>query len=344
MAGRRRPHLLPLGLLLIFAMALAGLLSAEAEAAPDQTPPVADAGPDQLIFVVMAIHLDGSGSTDDVAVAGHVWTFEYGGGTVTLEGEHAYFLFEVHGNYTVTLTVTDEAGNSDTDTVRLEVYTPPGRITSATLIPRDGWVELAWSPPEDEGGTNVTGTMIFRGTNPDELVPWTSDWYMRYWHWDPYVENGLTYYYAFAAINAVGMGPLSDVYNSTPMAVPATPRNLTVRHVDGAVHLSWEPPAEEIGRVPVTGYEVHRGTDPDWLYDTFDVGMNTTFVDTGVREGRTYYYVVGASSELGSGNVTEVMNVTVREPVEEGSLVTVVVVLVPLVLMMAVMAWWYRRT
>jgi fibronectin type 3 domain-containing protein len=127
------------------------------------------------------------------------------------------------------------------------------------------------------------------------------------------------------------------------MAVPARPQNLTVKRTDGEVHLAWSPPEADKGRMPVTGYQVHRGTDPDWLYDTFDVGLNTTFVDTDVRVGKTYYYAVGARSELGSGNVTEVLNVTIEEEAAEGSLTTLMVVMLPLVCMVAALAVWYRR-
>jgi hypothetical protein len=317
------------------------MLSVEAQ--PDETPPVADAGPNQLVDEVRAVHFDGSASTDDEGIVRYEWTFNYADGTVVLEGVSAYFMFEHHGEYTVTLTVWDDAGNSDEDNLSLTVLTPPGKITNITLIARSGWVEMAWSAPEDDGGTNITGTLVYRGIHADELVPWSSDWYMRFWHWDPIVENGMTYYYAFAAINAVGTGPLSDVYNSTPMAVPDRPQNLSIKSTGFEVHLSWKAPEPNKGRVPVTGYEVHRGTDPDWLYDTFDVGMNTTFIDTDVKVGKTYYYAVGARSELGSGNVTEVLNVTVEEPETEDSFVTMLVVLVPLVCMMAALGVWYKR-
>ena len=87
-------------------------------------------------------------------------------------------------------------------------------------------------------------------------------------------------------------------YCGTPMAVPDSPQNLTVQLVDDVVHLEWDPPLWSEGRVDVIGYQVHRGTDPEWLYDTFDVGLNTSFVDEDVEEGVTYYYAIGALSSL----------------------------------------------
>lgn len=293
------------------------------DAAPDQTPPEADAGPDQLIDEVVSVHLDGSASSDDVGIERYTWTLEYEGATVTLEGMHAYFDIRVHGNYTVTLTVEDGAGNVGTDELLVTVLPPPGPPTKVMVIAHSHWNEILWSDPHHNGGSEVTDFLIFKGRSPDDLFPFSGNWYMDHWHWDAVVENGLTYHYAVAAINEVGMGPLSTVVNATPMAVPDVPQNLVVEYRDGVVHLSWDAPNETFGHVAVTGYEVHRGTDPDWLYDTWSVGMNTTFADPDVEEGVTYYYAVGATSHLGSSTVTQVEGVTVEDE-EEGAYVTVI--------------------
>ena len=90
-----------------------------------------------------------------------------------------------------------------------------------------------------------------------------------------------------------------------------------VEVVDGKVHLSWDEPEWATGVVNVTGYQVHRGTDPDWLYDTIDVGLNTTYVDDTTEEGKTYYYAVGALSELGGSSVSELMEASIEAPEDE---------------------------
>ena len=90
----------------------------------------------------------------------------------------------------------------------------------------------------------------------------------------------------------------------------------------------------------VTGYEVHRGTDPDWLYDTWSVGMNTTFTDPDVEEGVTYYYAVGATSHLGSSTVTPVEDVTVEEK-EESAYVTAIAMTIVLGLFLVILGLLY---
>lgn len=283
------------------------------QAAPDVTDPVADAGPDIMIDQVIAAHFDGSGSTDDGTIDRYVWTFEYEGRTVTLEGMDAYFMFQLHGEYAVTLNVTDTFGNWDTDLVMVTVITPPGPPINLMIIGRSSWIDIKWDHPADNGGAAITDYVIYRGTTPDALMV-----YMGIWPstiddemFDPYVQKGVTYYYALAAVNFVGIGQMSEVSNASAVSVPEPPRNLTVEVVDGKVHLSWDAPAWATGIVNVTGYQVHRGTDPDWLYDTIDVGLNTSYVDDTTEKGKTYHYAVGALSELGGGAVSEVMNASI---------------------------------
>ena len=87
----------------------------------DATPPVADAGEDQEVDQGTEVTLDGSGSSDNVGITNWSWTFEEDGETVTLEGETVTHTFALAGVYAVTLSVADDAGNEDTDTLTVTV-------------------------------------------------------------------------------------------------------------------------------------------------------------------------------------------------------------------------------
>lgn len=60
-------------------------------------------------------------STDNVGVVKYTWTFEYEGKMVSLDGPAPTFVFEKTGDYEVTLTVEDAAGNTDSETYALTV-------------------------------------------------------------------------------------------------------------------------------------------------------------------------------------------------------------------------------
>ncbi len=86
-------------------------------------PPVADAGSDQSALVNEDVQFDGSGSNDpDGNIESYDWDFgdgSTGGGETT---SHAY---DSAGDYTATLTVTDNDGYTDEDTASVSVNDPP---------------------------------------------------------------------------------------------------------------------------------------------------------------------------------------------------------------------------
>ncbi len=87
----------------------------------DTTAPQADAGDDKTVEVDEEVTFEGDGSTDNVGIVNYTWTFEYEGTTKVLHGSTASFTFEEPGNYTVTLEVTDEGGNTAQDTFQVNV-------------------------------------------------------------------------------------------------------------------------------------------------------------------------------------------------------------------------------
>ncbi|MBA7691684.1 hypothetical protein ES703_100235 [subsurface metagenome] len=87
----------------------------------DFIPPNADAGSDQTIGQGVTVIFNGSNSVDNIWIASYVWRFTYDGKEWDLFGVAPQFTFNIPGTYIVTLTVTDAAGYSDTDTVTIEV-------------------------------------------------------------------------------------------------------------------------------------------------------------------------------------------------------------------------------
>jgi hypothetical protein len=112
----------------------------------DSTSPVAHAGSDISAFEGTSVIFDGSASTDNVGIVQYTWTFT-DGTSQTLSGVGPTYLFDTFGEFEVTLTVEDAAGNEDTATM---------------------WVNVSIVP--DTTPPTITHTPETEGTEDKELV------------------------------------------------------------------------------------------------------------------------------------------------------------------------------
>ena len=112
---------------------------------------------------------------------------------------------------------------------------------------------------------------------------------------DASVSNGTTYYYVVTASNAGGESANSAQVSATPVAplpaVPAVPANLQATAGNAQVALTW---AASTG---ATSYTLKRSTVSGGGYATVASSVTgTSYTDTAVSNGTTYYYVVTASN------------------------------------------------
>jgi hypothetical protein len=103
------------------------------------------------------------------------------------------------------------------------------------------------------------------------------------------VANGKVYVPTFSnQIHCYGLLPTA--------AVPGAPTNLTATGGFSRVDLSWTAPNG------ATSYNIKRATSSTGAYSTIARNVTATkFADTGVTNGRTYYYVISAVSSGGEG-------------------------------------------
>jgi hypothetical protein len=96
-----------------------------------------------------------------------------------------------------------------------------------------------------------------------------------------------------------GRGSWAD--NGTPPPSPTVPGapGLSASSGTGVAHLTWTAPSN--GGSPITGYNVYRGTTSGTEALLTTVGNVTSFDDTGVSVGTTYYYEVSAVNSVGEG-------------------------------------------
>ncbi len=103
----------------------------------DITPPIAHAGADRHIGPGTIVRFDGSKSIDNYGIQYYSWTIDMDSGVITLDGISPEFNFTSNGRYSITLTVSDYDGNSDTDSLVVYVKEDNDDITPliCVLIP-----------------------------------------------------------------------------------------------------------------------------------------------------------------------------------------------------------------
>ncbi|HET6624048.1 MAG TPA: fibronectin type III domain-containing protein, partial [Gaiellaceae bacterium] len=92
---------------------------------------------------------------------------------------------------------------------------PPGAPTALAAVAGDGSVSLSWNAPSFDGGSELTGYRIYRGTSPGTETFLESTGTGTSFV-DFTAQNGTTYSYKVSAENALGEGPRSNGAQATP--------------------------------------------------------------------------------------------------------------------------------
>jgi len=157
----------------------------------DDRAPMADAGEDQEVDLHFRVRIDGSASTDNVAIMQFSWSVFIDDELLGLRyGSTWEMLPPAAGTYRFDLVVTDGAGNSDRDTLNLTVRAPTGTDTDGDGIPdttdpdddNDGWTdseeEVFSSDPKDSNSVplDTDGDGIPDLLDPDDDNDGWSDW------------------------------------------------------------------------------------------------------------------------------------------------------------------------
>lgn len=302
----------------IVAVDAAGNLSEPSQAAeaivPDVTAPstpggvTAVAGGDPEIVVSWTASTDDlgvsgydvyRGTTADFAVeagakVGHVTTTSYTDGPLT------------PGTWYYRVVAVDGAGNSSppsavaSDTIAdVTAPTTPSGL-SATASGAD--VALTWTAAGDD--VAVDHYEVHRGTasgfEPSAATKIGDSSSASYTDADRPAGPA---YYRVIAVDAAGNA--SDASNTASVTVPdvtapSTP-TVTALLVGGDVDISWTAATDDVG---VTGYEVHRGTSPDFTISAatkLTDSTGTSYTDTTATAGSWYYRVVAVDA---AGNVS----------------------------------------
>jgi fibronectin type 3 domain-containing protein len=202
--------------------------------------------------------------------------------------------------YFYKVAAVNEAGegalSAEASATPMSVPSPPTGVVAMSILSS---VIVEWQSPMDTGGSPVTNYSIYRGTSPGgETLLATIGNLLSYT--DINVTNGQIYYYVVSAINAAGEGPKSLEVRVTVPDHPSAPLTLLATSRNQEVTLTWDPPTSDGGCL-ITNYWIYRGfwSGGETLLTT--IGVSTTFTDTGLINGVTYYYRVSAINAVGEG-------------------------------------------
>jgi len=192
-------------------------------------------------------------------------------------------------------------------TVNATPSTVPGppNITSAASNGQSGQVQLIWTPP-DSGGSEILHYLVYVNGVPQSTPTNATSFTVTG------LNNGTTYSFQVAAVNANGTGAISGTVNATPSTVPGPPTNLSAASngQSGQVQLIWTPP--DNGGSAITDYLVQYSTDnSSWTtFQHANPVTGTTTIVTGLMNGQPYYFRVAAVNTDGQGPYSNVATAT----------------------------------
>jgi parallel beta-helix repeat protein len=193
----------------------------------DQEDPMADAGEDIEAIEDTIVGFDASTSSDNEGILSYLWTFELDGVEMTLDGETATYTFPDLVTLTITLTVTDLAGNTGEDTLTAMIVSSnrPPVLSGDEMSPNRGTTATKFTftvDYKDEEGERGTVFVVIDGVpypmiqDPDDDNPTDGQQYTLKTKLD---EGEHTYYFtgkdAFGN-DAVGSSVGEDNGKSSP--------------------------------------------------------------------------------------------------------------------------------
>ncbi|WP_339278182.1 pectinesterase family protein [Paenibacillus sp. FSL W8-0426] len=191
--------------------------------------------------------------------------------------------------YSYVITATGPLGESGPS--NLVQVTPsedavrPDAPENLQALARDSQAKLTW-----QGVDQASYYTVKRGTREEGPFVTVASRTTRPFYRDGGLENGTTYYYVVSATGIGGEGADAVPVAVTPTAALSTP-TAAVESLPNAVRLVWEPVEG------AAAYLIKRADSVEGPYEIIAEGeTGTSYTDTGLRNGKPYYYKVVAVS------------------------------------------------
>lgn len=215
---------------------------------------------------------------------------------------------EIHYFQVKAVNEIGEGPGSNTELIRPEPL--PKTPESFDVQDLEGRVKLVWSKPSYTGEYDYEKVNIYRGTSEDSLELYDHTTMEFSYYFDEDVEIGTVYYYEVSITSLIGEGLRTPTLIGRPFGRPSVPNDFQVQMASTRATLTWTHPDKNGGRV-IDGFNIFRGTNPDTITQLQKVSGNVLiYNDTGLINGRTYYYRISAYNKELEGNSTELISIT----------------------------------
>ncbi|MCL2068176.1 MAG: fibronectin type III domain-containing protein [Treponema sp.] len=171
-------------------------------------------------------------------------------------------------------------------------------------------INLSWN--------SVTGANGYRVERSTDNSNWTeiAPSHAATTYQDTGLTAGTTYWYRVRAYNAAGNSGYSNVESATTQTglpeIPAAPAGLTATAVSASqINLGWN------SVTGAQGYRVERSTDNSSWTQIAPSHTTTTYQDTGLSAGATYWYRVRAYNTAGNSGYSNVESATTQTGLPE---------------------------
>jgi fibronectin type 3 domain-containing protein len=206
---------------------------------------------------------------------------------------------------------------SPTKTVVDMAYATHGAMTFNDVVaPASGLYTVDWRYAFQGG--------LFPGVNNRQMGLMVNGTVITTTERFPITGSFETYQHSFlqvhlnAGVNSISMLAVSDhgvsrvdqmTVTPATASVPSGPTNLTVTPGNTTARLTWTPSSSG----SPTSYTIYRGTQSDGEANTpvgTVNGTTTTFTDTGLTNGKTYFYNIAANNSVGVSPDSNEVSVT----------------------------------
>lgn len=257
---------------------------------------------------------DGGSPVTSYAVRWHVGDADWSARTVTSTSTTLTGLTPL-ATYEVQVQAVNAIGTGAAASVTSAVVATPAAPTSVTAARGDRSAKVAWAgvPAAANGGSAVTGYVVQTRAYSATKKTW-STWATKATLTASArsttvtgMTNGTLYEVRVAAKNAIGTGTTSTAVRVTPATKPAAPTSVRAASTTGRTTVTWARPTTN--GATITGYVVQYSSNrTTWRTMSKRTASSTSATWTGGTKGRTYYFRVYATSDLGSSPVSSTVS------------------------------------